>query len=154
MKRPALYACLLLLPGLVAADRTDLPPAALFGIPAGAATCLFLAGGRRRTTTALVAALVAALGLVRARPPEPHPRPAGTFPFVARVVGAGPGANLRRVRVTDGPARGVTATLRPPRDAALPRGGDVAGRGRLVPLPGPRNPGDSDFFRAERFRGS
>ncbi|MFH1277524.1 MAG: ComEC/Rec2 family competence protein [Candidatus Eisenbacteria bacterium] len=157
-RRPALRAFLLLLPGLLAADRTDLPPALLFGAPVAALALFAAAGaaGRRRTAFIALHLLVPSLGLLHGElPTHPeHPTPEGPFRFAGRIRGSGSGGDLRLLHLDGGPLAGRLALLRPPEAAgAVPREGRVEGTGRVSDFPGPRNPGDPDFYAIPRRKG-
>gem|GEM_PF-172717 len=157
-KRPTLTLLLLLLPGIIAADRTEPPPALAFGAPAGA-ILFFLLSGRRKTPLAGRVALLALPSLLfsaRTAAPPPLVFPEKGIPVVMRGTIGGRGGAPRTVlfRPSEGTLAGRTLTLRPPFDEPAPNPGErVVVEGALGAFPFPRNPGEPDRFALDRRRG-
>lgn len=156
-RRPALFAFLFFLPGVIAADRTDLPPALLLGGGAAALALFAVAGavGGRGARKIALSVLLPALGVLHAERggAPPFPPTDSSLRFAGSISGAGPGT-LRRLRVDEGPLAGRSVLLRPPEGMDfLPVRGRIEGRGGIAPFPGPRNPGDPDLFGRERREG-
>ncbi|RPJ43909.1 MAG: ComEC family competence protein, partial [Candidatus Latescibacterota bacterium] len=158
-RRPALHLLLLTLPGILAADRIEIPPA----LPLAASSVLFLAllaswrAGWTRASRAALVLLPSLLFLVRAASVAVPGAPSADVPVELRarvVMGGGTSARSVRAKALDGPLRGRIVEIRMPEGDPLPSPGRTLRiAGRMRPLPLPRNPGEPDRNAANRRRG-
>jgi competence protein ComEC len=158
MSRPAFRLIVLLLPGILAADRTEVPPALAVG-GAGLVLVSLLAawrGGRPLAARAALCLLPSFLYLAW-NAPRTAPLAAEIGPPVrlrGRVATWGTGSRTVRFVPEEGPLRGRALTLRVPRGEETPRPGlRLACEGKLRPHPAPRNPGEWDAHACDRRRG-
>lgn len=161
MRRPLLWTCLSFLAGIAAGLRVNVPLSPILGTAALLGLACFWAAGRTRLVAAAVLACAFATGLASgasARRPPDTGELAGLAGQVVEVEGlAASGGRqfvleARRVLMPPG-ARGSRVWVRGKTSVAL--GDRVRVRGRILPLPEARNPGDPDparFLYRDRVR--
>ena len=159
---PACKLLFLLIPGIVLADLTDLPPALLFLAPSTALAVLLLAwrrGAMRHAKGALLL-LPPLLGLLWSESESRAPRvvpEAGERKILCEVIGGRKTPGLIPAIARSGLLKERRITLRIDQDVsseeAFSARSLLAVDGKWEVYPWPRNPGGRDYYAGEKRRG-